>query len=43
VNDDETYKVRRGEIGGYVDYCDEKTIDYMNDLIKKELSANYGY
>lgn len=42
-NDKESYKTRRGKVGGFVDYLDKKDIEYLNKRIKKSLSDFYGY
>jgi len=42
VNDPESYKVRRGKIGGYVDYLDPKDIEYA-DKAMLVLDRRFGY
>src|SRR5438067_868068 len=42
VNDPESYKVRRGKIGGYVDYLDPSDIEYA-DQAMAELDRRFGY
>ena len=42
-NDPESYKTRRGKVGGFVDYLTEVDIDYINDQIQSQLSKLYGY
>lgn len=42
-NDTESYKTRRGKIGGYKDYFAVQEVNFMNDYIKKNLNPNYGY
>ena len=42
-DDDESYKTRRGKIGGYHDYCDKKDIVYMDRLIEEDLNDYYQY
>ncbi|MGH7998900.1 MAG: sulfotransferase domain-containing protein [Brasilonema sp.] len=42
-NDPESYKTRRGKVGGFVDYLTEADIDYINDKIQSQLSKLYGY
>jgi hypothetical protein len=32
-NNDNSFKVRRGKIGGYVDYLDSADLDYINEII----------
>jgi hypothetical protein len=41
--DAESYKTRRGKIGGYVDYLAEEDIDYMNRRVAAELDPFFGY
>lgn len=41
-DDPESFKVRRGVVGGYVDYLDEDDIDYVDQEMKK-LDTYYGY
>jgi len=38
-----TFKVRKGKIGGYKECMDEETIRYIDDLVARELPAFYGY
>ena len=33
VEDGESYKVRRGQIGGYVDYLDAEDIAYIDEIV----------
>ena len=42
VNDPESYKVRRGKIGGYVDYLDPSDIEYA-DQAMAALDRRFGY
>jgi hypothetical protein len=42
VNDPESYKVRRGQIGGYVDYLDPSDLEYANQAISL-LDSRFGY
>ena len=42
VNDSESYKVRRGKIGGYVDYLDPSDIAYA-DQAMSALDPRFGY
>jgi hypothetical protein len=42
VNDPESYKVRRGKIGGYVDYLGPSDVDYA-DRAMSVLDARFGY
>jgi hypothetical protein len=41
-NDTESYKVRKGKVGGFTDYLDQSDSDYLNQKMK-ELSSYYGY
>ena len=43
VNDEESFKVRRGKIGGYADYLDKEDIEKLNRLIESRLSPVFGY
>ena len=43
LNDPETFKVRRGKIGGYVDYLGEEEIAYLTTKIRDELNPDLGY
>jgi hypothetical protein len=42
VNDPESYKVRRGKIGGYVDYLSRRDVDYA-DQAMSALDPRFGY
>ena len=42
VNDSESYKVRRGKIGGYVDYLDPSDVEYANEAMSA-LDPRFGY
>ncbi|PYJ28284.1 MAG: hypothetical protein DME90_08285 [Verrucomicrobia bacterium] len=42
VNDPESYKVRRGKIGGYIDYLDPSDIAYANQAMSL-LDPRFGY
>jgi hypothetical protein len=41
--DPENFKVRKGEVGGYVDYLDAKEIEYLDNKISAELDPIFGY
>jgi hypothetical protein len=41
--DPESYKARRGIVGGYVDYLSKEDIDYINQQLKDHLDPYYGY
>tara|TARA_Y100001954_G_C15782761_1_gene590845 strand:- start:663 stop:1532 length:870 start_codon:yes stop_codon:yes gene_type:complete len=43
TKDSEAFKVRKGKIGGYVDYLDEKQIVKMNEIICNELASEIEY
>ena len=38
-----SYKVRRGEVGGYRDYLSSEAIAYIDRRVRRELPAVYGY
>lgn len=42
-NDPESYKVRRGKVGGFVDYLSEVDINWINQNINSRLSNFYAY
>lgn len=42
-SDPESFKVRKGKVGGYVDYLDDKEVEYLNRKIREELDPLYGY
>ena len=35
INDDESYKLRRGIVGGYESYLSEEDINYIDQVIKE--------
>jgi hypothetical protein len=41
--DSESFKSRRGKVGGYVDYLCAEDIEWLNSRIDKELHPYYGY
>jgi hypothetical protein len=41
--DPDSYKTRRGEVGGYIDYFGPDDIGYLNRRVKTELDGYYGY
>ena len=41
--DPESFKVRRGKVGGFVDYLDADDCDFMDAYIEATLAAGYGY
>lgn len=42
LNDPESFKVRRGKVGGYKDYLDHNDIEYLNERIRRNLSDYFG-
>lgn len=42
-DDPESLKVRRGKVGGYVDYLNVEDVDYLNEKIKMQLVDYFGY
>lgn len=42
-NDLESYKTRKGKIGGYIDYLDEEQVAYLNRRVKEKLNPVFGY
>ena len=43
ANDPETFKVRRGKVGGYRDYFDEDQVAEMEAMVATRLSPSLGY
>jgi hypothetical protein len=43
VSDRDSYKVRRGKMGGFVDYLSKRDIEFMNWKINRDLAPFYGY
>lgn len=43
INDLSSYKVRRGKVGGYVDYLSEEDIAYVNGQVNNNLAPVLGY
>ena len=41
--DEESFKVRRGKIGGYADYLEDTDIERLNRLIRETLAPDFGY
>jgi hypothetical protein len=41
--DKESYKTRKGKVGGYVEYLTQPEIEYLTDRMKENLSEIYGY
>jgi len=42
-SDQESYKTRKGKIGGYRDYLSPEQTEALNQMMKTELSSFYGY
>lgn len=42
-SDEDSYKVRRGKVGGYGDYLSQQDIDWLTGRMRSELSPFYGY
>lgn len=42
-NDPESYKARKGKVGGYRDYLDEQQIEHLTCLMNKKLSPWFNY
>jgi hypothetical protein len=43
IEDRESFKVRKGKIGGYVDYLNAIDIEYVDKMIDAELRPEFGY
>jgi len=43
ADDPESFKTRRGKIGGYVDYLSPEDVAWLNRRIENELDPFYGY
>jgi len=41
-SDEDSYKTRKGKVGGYIDYLTEDQIQHLNDKMQ-DLSAYFGY
>ena len=42
-NDEESYKTRRGKVGGYADYLSRENILWLDDRLTQKLDPYYGY
>ena len=42
-SDVESFKTRRGVVGGYVDYLDPEQIAWVEDRIRRDLHPSFGY
>lgn len=43
IGDEESFKTRKGEVGGYTDYFSKDKVDFMDQYVAHELSDFYGY
>ena len=43
LNDPESFKARKGIVGGYREYFNQEDIDYINKEIKNNLNPEFGY
>jgi hypothetical protein len=43
ADDPDSFKVRRGKVGGYVDYFDEEQVAAMETLVAERLDPVFGY
>jgi hypothetical protein len=43
MEDAESFKTRRGKVGGFVDYLSDEDVRYLNQKVRSELSDFYGY
>jgi hypothetical protein len=43
ADDPESFKVRRGKVGGYKDYFESEQLEAIDDLIRARLSPSYDY
>jgi hypothetical protein len=41
--DPESYKIRRGEVGGYLEYLSSADIQYIEQRMRRELTCSLGY
>jgi len=42
-NDPESFKTRRGKVGGYVDYLTPQDIEFLDAKMREGLPLCYGY
>jgi hypothetical protein len=42
-DDPDSFKVRKGKVGGYTDYLGEKEIEYLDKRIREDLNPVFGY
>lgn len=43
VRDPESYKVRKGRVGGYIEYLSPQQIEVLNHKVRTQLDPMYGY
>jgi len=43
INDPESFKIRRGKIGGYIDYLSKEDIEFINAEIDENMVDYYHY
>ena len=43
VGERDSFKVRRGKIGGYKDYFEAEQIEYLDALVRETLLSDFGY
>jgi hypothetical protein len=43
LNNPESFKVRRGKVGGYRDYFSDEELAVINEYITSNLAPSYGY
>ncbi len=43
ASDKESFKTRKGKVGGYREYLSKEDINYLNDHMREHLSPAYGY
>ena len=41
--DEESYKTRKGKVGGYTEYLDEETIEFIDRIIEEKLHPDFNY
>jgi hypothetical protein len=41
--DEESYKTRRGKVGGYEDYLDQETVEFIDRIIDEKLHPDFDY
>ena len=43
TNDKDSFKMRKGKVGGYKEHLTKADIEYINDEIQKNLKPEFGY